>query len=356
VKILDNKENYITYSKSVPNHQTKRVSLKVLPLDQQLSSFVKKANQVNLPISLSLIQSVARENANDAHENFKASIGFFDKFRKRHSIKRQRLHGEAGSVDDERIKKWIIENSSQLLLYDKKDVYNCDETGLEWRKLNDHTYVHSSFQGQLSGIKSDKSRITILNCVSLTGEKKKLLVIGKHSKPQCFKQFNYDTSKLPVIYKANKTAWMNSAIFNEWIDIWNEELAQENRKILLLADNFSGHTNYNNKTSNIDILFLPPNTTSKSQPLDAGIIKSFKDRYKKLFHDSLYKNITENNIDLSTALRKYSLLDAIRNAVDAWNSITSSAITNCWSHTKIVDIYDNCVEMIEPDHSYSIKD
>jgi len=102
-------------------------------------------------------------------------------------------------------------------MYEKKNVYNCDETGLIWKKLSSYSYIHSSFQGQLRGVKSDKNRITVLLCVSLTGDKKISLVIGTHGKPQCFKNLRYDYSKLKCVYKFNKSAWMNSDIFNEWL-------------------------------------------------------------------------------------------------------------------------------------------
>ena len=46
-------------------------------------------------------------------------------------------------------------------------------------------------------------------------DKVKLFVIGKSKKPHCFKGINMDM--LPVIYHANKKAWMRSVLFEEWI-------------------------------------------------------------------------------------------------------------------------------------------
>ena len=47
--------------------------------------------------------------------------------------------------------------------------------------------------------------------------------------------------------------------------------------MLLLVDNVSSHNpELKDKFSNIKVVFLPTNTTSRLQPLDAGIIKNFK--------------------------------------------------------------------------------
>jgi hypothetical protein len=54
-------------------------------------------------------------------------------------------------------------------------------------------------------------------------------------------------------------------------------MRRQNRNILLLADNTPTHLmDETVLLSNIKVHFLPPNTTAHLQPLDAGIINSFK--------------------------------------------------------------------------------
>ena len=84
----------------------------------------------------------------------------------------------------------------------------------------------------------------------MTGEKLKLLVIGKSRQPRCFN--GLDSAKLPVDYKFNRKAWMNSGIF-------------------VFVDNAPSHPKI--KLDNAKLVFLPPNTTSKIQPMDQGIIQ-----------------------------------------------------------------------------------
>ncbi|KAL4149571.1 hypothetical protein QTP88_003497 [Uroleucon formosanum] len=81
------------------------------------------------------------------------------------------------------------------------------QTGLYFRALPEHTYVLQNDKAK--GTKFCKERITILYCASMTGEKKKLLVVGKSKQPRCFK----GVKALPVDYTANKNAWMTQEIF-----------------------------------------------------------------------------------------------------------------------------------------------
>ena len=47
------------------------------------------------------------------------------------------------------------------------------------------------------------------------GETIRPLVIGKFKKSRCFN--NVVINSLPVLYRANKKAWMTSALYEEWL-------------------------------------------------------------------------------------------------------------------------------------------
>jgi len=114
--------------------------------------------------------------------------------------------------------------------------------------------------------------VTVLCCANMKGEKRDLLVIGKSKNPPCFK----GVRSLPVDYYSNANAWMTSVILIDWLATWDLELK---RKIVLLADNCTAHTN-NSLLKNIKVI-LPANTTSLIQPCDQGIIRAFKAHYRR---------------------------------------------------------------------------
>ncbi|CAB5390079.1 unnamed protein product [Rhizophagus irregularis] len=72
------------------------------------------------------------------------------------------------------------------------------------------------------------------------------------------------------------------------------------------------------KLDSIDVKFLSPNTTTKLQPCDVGIIHSFKCHYKCLFiqnridaYDNVQDGIVEEHAD-------YTIYDSLQNAAKAW--------------------------------------
>lgn len=70
---------------------------------------------------------------------------------------------------------------------------------------------------------------------------------------------------------------MTSVVMEDMLSNFNRRMSREGRNVLLLIDNAPSHSpTLREKFSNIKIVFLPKNTTSRLQPLDAGIIKNFK--------------------------------------------------------------------------------
>ena len=94
-------------------------------------------------------------------------------------------------------------------------------------------------------------------------------ILGKSAKPRALR--GIQPHELNVIYKSNKKSWMTGKEFREYVNGLNNKMRVQNRKILLIVDNAPGHSKI--EASHVKLHFLPPNATSKLQPLDGGIIE-----------------------------------------------------------------------------------
>ncbi len=126
---------------------------------------------------------------------------------------------------------------------------------------------------EAKGGKKAKQRISVLLACSCEGETLTPFVIGHSAGPRCFRGLA-SLLCLPVKYAAYKKAWMTSELFKQWLDGLNNKMREQHRSILLFVDNCSAHPDLT--LSNIKLVFFPPNTTSKLQPCDSGIIQNVK--------------------------------------------------------------------------------
>lgn len=140
-----------------------------------------------------------------------------------------------------------------------------DETGLFFGDTSRKTLSYCS-----SG-KHSKERITFALCASIIGEKLKPLLIRKSR--QLLRCVKIKPKTLPVTYKFNSKVWMNSKIMEEWLKQLDKSMRCQ-KKILLFLENALS-------LSNLQLKFLPPNTTSKTQPMDMGIIQAVKLKFRK---------------------------------------------------------------------------
>ncbi|CAB5374946.1 unnamed protein product [Rhizophagus irregularis] len=102
------------------------------------------------------------------------------------------------------------------------------------------------------------------------------------------------------------------------------------------------------KLDSIDVKFLPPNTTTKLQPCDAGIIHSFKCHYKRLFLQNRINAYDDVQDGIVEELADYTIYDALQNAAEVWSMVTSQTISNCWKKTGILPIVVSEIQLANP--------
>ena len=265
--------------------------------------------------------------------NFKASNGWLDRWKKRYNVKRMKISGESGDVRGETVDSWKERIPELLQGYSSENIWNLDETACFWKALPDHGFGKRG--SQCKGGKKVKQRVTIALIANADGEKEAAVVIWKSENPRCFK--GIDRSNLPVQYFSQPKGWMTGEILDKVLSKLNRQLRSKGRSIALLMDNAGCHPpEIKDKYSNIKIIFLPPNITSKLQPLDLGIIQNFKVHYRKLFLRFVISKIDECDT-ASEVIKSVSILQAVRWVAQAREAVKKETISKCFRKTGILD-------------------
>ena len=141
-----------------------------------------------------------------------------------------------------------------------------------------------------------------------------MLVIGKAEKPRCFK----GAKSLSCQYKSQKKSWMDYEIFSD------AKFHVEGRKVALIIGNCPARLNVD-KLKAIELVFLPPNTTLKTQPMDQGVIRALKAFYRTNFVRRQIKYI-----DAGRTTPKINILEAMRMLVRSWDALSANTVKNCF--------------------------
>ncbi|UYV75749.1 hypothetical protein LAZ67_13001208 [Cordylochernes scorpioides] len=185
-----------------------------------------------------------------------------------------------------------------------------------------------------SGFKAAKDRVTLLLCSNASGDRMlKPLLVNRSLKPRALK--GKDLHTLPVHWMANKKAWVTTAIFTEWfnkcfvpeVENYMKEMGLE-FKILLILDNAPGHPNLEHP--NIKVVFFPPNTTSLIQPLDQGIISTFKKYYVKFTFQFIFDKLESDTITVTEVWKQFNILNCVDHVALAIAEIKSQTLNACW--------------------------
>ena len=157
------------------------------------------------------------------------------------------------------------------------------------------------------------------------GDKLPMFVIGKAKNPQCFKNVKF----LPCRYRNQRKSWMDGKLFEEWLRELDRKFAFEGRNVAFVIDNCPAHPHIDNLKA-IKLYFLPPNTTSKTQPMDQGVIRSLKAKYRK----NVVRKIIQS-VEKKKTLPKILLLQGMQMLVSAWDALSTQTIVNCFRKSGI---------------------
>ncbi|KAG0433053.1 Tigger transposable element-derived protein 4 [Dictyocoela muelleri] len=184
-------------------------------------------------------------------ENLKASNGFIQRFISHHNITCILIKGESGLVYVNLIESFKEIYENKIKMYDKNNIFNCDETRFFFKCTPNRTLCLKS-ETQIS-MKLSQERVTILFFCQFNGGKNSILLIEKLKCSRGFRDLDFE--KLGIKYEHNSKAWMNLGIFERSLYNLNFKMKALGRKILLTLDNAPVHPVFT-VYSKIELLFF----------------------------------------------------------------------------------------------------
>ncbi|XP_068220077.1 tigger transposable element-derived protein 1-like [Palaemon carinicauda] len=163
---------------------------------------------------------------------FKASQGWFEKFKRQSSIHLVVHHGEAASSDMKATNDFV-KTFDELTVqegYSLQQVFNCDKTGFSWKKMPCRTFITAE-EKKLPRHKPMKDRVTLALCANPSGDIKVKPLLVYHSKtPRVFKANTEINEKLLLMWRSNAKAWVTRSLFAKYFKI-NESTNLAHREV-----------------------------------------------------------------------------------------------------------------------------
>ncbi|XP_050709471.1 tigger transposable element-derived protein 1-like [Eriocheir sinensis] len=316
-------------------------SVRLEKMEQLLVAWIDDCSAKKIPSSLSLINERARALWGSMQPEDEEAVDDPDQpdLRQRAGLSNVRLQGEAASADKEAAEAFpaqflkVIEDGD----FSPKQVFNIDETGLYWKKMPASTYIFTK-ERTAPGFKAAKDRLTLALGGNAEGDVKlKPLLVYSHENPRALK--NTSKPSLPVYWKSSKKAWVTTSIFHDYIYNYFSPFVSRYtsannlaNKALLLLDNAPAHTPAMvDWCANVQVCFLPPNTTSLIQPCDQGLISTFKSYYTRRAMHALSVAHRDGIIDGPQAYWKtFDIKKAVEMIGEAWQEITPVTMNAVW--------------------------
>lgn len=245
-----------------------------------------------------LVESVVRDKGLTRVK--KISDGWFRRFMQRQSQLSLRKGDPTANVRMNCLNKKTMDNYFDLLentltennlLSSPGQIYNVDETGMPLDHRPPKIVTKRGSKKIWCRTSGNKSQITVIGCVSATGQSLPPFVIFDT------KRLNMDWTigEIPgTTYGLSPKGWVDAELFERWLNDHFLKHAVGARPLFLLLDGHSSHYQPDlirrAKEHDIILFCLPPHTTHGSQPLDVSVFKSLKQNWSEVCHKYIQSN------------------------------------------------------------------
>ena len=317
-------------------------------LENKLLEWVKTRRMAGVGVSttdLRLKALVISRGMGSMLHNFKASVGWAQRFMLRHQLsvrRRTRIAQKMPSDFEEKLlhfQRFII-TKRKLNNYSLSQIGNADQTPLTF----DIPYTQTvDFKGEktvtIKTTGNEKNRFTIM--LAITGDGKKLppyVVFKRKTFPK------KETFPKQIEVRVHEKGWFDEAITKDWVKtIWEKRPGGLLKaKSLLVLDAFRCHRQPEIKNQlqrhNTDLAIIPGGMTSMLQPLDVSINKPFKALLCTKWNEWLAEG--HKSLTLTGRVRKTTLSTICSWIIEAWDKIPEEMIVKSFKKCCITNALD----------------
>jgi hypothetical protein len=247
------------------------------------------------PLTIDNLNDFANELLKNRGSNERVGVNWHLAFFKRHPnvesrysrpIDKQRVWAENADSWIEWFRRFQTTRAKWGII--DPDIYNMDESGASIG-VEQKSKVILPKEEKEAFAKQDGNREwgTMIECIRAIGGEIPPFLIHKG------KHILKDLADLIYISRAtlacSDNGWSNDEIGCEWLKHFNKHTCAIGSHRLLILDGHGSHatfafTNYA-RDNNIVLLYLPPHTTHRLQPLDVGIFGPLAKYYSELVHE-----------------------------------------------------------------------
>lgn len=330
-------------------------------LEQELVAWIVDQRSQGYTVSMMQIQLQAIRQRSDS--TFKASIGWCQKFMRRHGLtirQRTKLAQKLPADLDDKVTsfhKFILKLRYQYA-FELSQIGNMDETPMWFDLPGNHTIDMKGNKTVLVKTTGhEKTHFTVVLGCMADGTKLKPMVIFKRKTLPKAEKFPAE-----VIVHAHPKGWMDEEGIFLWFNkVWDiRPGALFKKKALLVWDQFRAHKTEKVKdkvkSHNTLQAMIPGGLTSLLQPLDVVLNKPFKDRVRQRWME--YISSDQKEFTKGGNLKRPSLSLVTSWVKSAWNEIPTEMVKKSFLKTGISNKLDGTEDdnLWEEDHELSDSD